>query len=489
MMKKVLAFDFGASSGRAILAEYDGSRIELREVHRFDNNPVMIRGTFYWDALALFHEIKQGITKARAYGEFSSIGIDTWGVDFGLLDKNGDLLQNPVNYRDRRTEGMVDEAAKTISLEDLYSLTGVQIMEINTLFQLYSLAKNRPDVLERADCALLMPDLFGYFLTGKKAAEYSIASTTQMLDPEKKQWNRELLKKLSLPEHLFPDVVPSGTVLGDVSTDISEELGISGVKVISVTGHDTACAVAAAPSEEEDFIFISCGTWSLFGTELSSPVITETSRKFNITNEGGYGYTTRFLKNIIGLWLIQETRRQYRREGREYSYNDLEKAAVASEPFRYFVDPNAPEFVAPGNIPERIRAYCVRTGQGSPETVGEIMRCVYESLAMTYRMTMEQIEECTEKHYRQIHMLGGGTKDTLLCRMTANAANCRIVAGPIEATAMGNAAVQLMAQGDIPNLAAARKVVSISFDTVEYLPDDAEAWENAYRRYKAIIEK
>lgn len=488
-MKKVLAFDFGASSGRAILAEYDGSRIELREVHRFDNNPVMIRGTFYWDALALFHEIKQGITKARAYGEFSSIGIDTWGVDFGLLDKNGDLLQNPVNYRDRRTEGMVDEAAKTISLEDLYSLTGVQIMEINTLFQLYSLAKNRPDVLERADCALLMPDLFGYFLTGNKTAEYSIASTTQMLDPEKKQWNRELLKKLSLPERLFPDVVPSGTVLGDVSSDISEELGISGVQVISVTGHDTACAVAAAPSEEEDFIFISCGTWSLFGTELSSPVITEKSRKFNITNEGGYGYTTRFLKNIIGLWLIQETRRQYRREGREYSYNDLEKAAVASEPFRYFVDPNAPEFVAPGNIPERIRAYCVRTGQGSPETVGEIMRCVYESLAMTYRMTMEQIEECTEKHYRQIHMLGGGTKDTLLCRMTANAANCRIVAGPIEATAMGNAAVQLMAQGDIPNLAAARKVVSKSFDTVEYLPDDAEAWENAYHRYKAIIEK
>jgi len=489
MIKQVLTFDFGASSGRAILGKFDGNRIELTEVHRFDNNPVMLGDTLYWDVLALFHEIKQGITKARGFGKFTSIGIDTWGVDFGLLDKNGDLLQNPVNYRDARTVGTAEQVCKKISMQDIYQATGVQLMEINTLFQFYSLTQKHPELLQRADCALLMPDLFGYFLTGKKTAEYSIASTTQMLDPVTKNWNRDLLKTLNLPDHLFPDVVKSGTILGEVSPAICEELGISGVEVISVTGHDTACAVASAPATQEDFIFISCGTWSLFGTELKTPIISEESERHNITNEGGYNGTTTFLKNIIGLWLIQETRRQYRREGTEYSYNDLEKSSVASEPFRYFIDPDAPEFVAPGNIPERIKAFCSRTGQGTPETVGEIVRCIYESLAMTYRHAFEQIKDCTGKQYNSIHMLGGGTKDTLLCGMTANSTNCKIIAGPIEATAMGNIAVQLMAQGDIANLSEARKIIAKSFETVEYVPNQAEQWSKAYSRYLTIIEK
>lgn len=472
-----------------MLGSFDGNRIELTEVHRFDNNPVTLRGTFYWDALALFDEIKQGITKARAFGEFSSIGVDTWGVDFGLLDQNGDLLQNPVHYRDTRTVGMLDEVCKKIGREALYGTTGVQIMEINTLFQLYSLAQKHPELLERADCALLMPDLFGYFLTGKKTAEYSIASTTQMLDPATKNWNQGLLSQLNLPVHLFPDVVQSGTVLGEISADICEELGIRGVKVISVTGHDTACAVVAAPASGEDFIFISCGTWSLFGTEMKAPIISEKSKRHNLTNEGGYNGTTTFLKNIIGLWLIQEARRQYRREGKEYSYNDLEKYSVTAKPFQYFIDPDAPEFVAPGNIPERVRAYCSRTGQGRPETVGEIMRCIYESLAMAYRYAFEQIQDCTGKIYRNIHMLGGGTKDTLLCGMTANATGCKIIAGPVEATAMGNAAVQLIAQGDIADLAEARRVIRNSFEAVEYVPQNEIEWSEAYKRYRAIIEK
>lgn len=489
MTKRVLAFDFGASSGRAMLGSFDGNRIELTEVHRFDNNPVTLLGTFYWDALALFHEIKLGITKACAYGEFSSIGVDTWGVDFGLLDKNGDLLQNPVHYRDARTAGMLDKVCKKIGREALYGATGVQLMEINTLFQFYSLAQKYPELLERADCALLMPDLFGYFLTRKKTAEYSIASTTQMLDPAAKNWNRDLLTQLGLPTHLFPDVVQSGTVLGEVSADICEELGIHGVKVISVTGHDTACAVAAVPASEEDFIFISCGTWSLFGAELKAPIISNESKCHNITNECGYNGTTTFLKNIIGLWLIQETRRQYRREGKEYSYNDLEKCSVASKPFQYWIDPDAQEFVAPGNIPERIRDYCRRTGQGTPETVGEIMRCIYESLAMAYRYAFEQIQDCTSKKYRVIHMLGGGTKDTLLCKMTADATGCKIIAGPIEATAMGNLAIQLMAQGDIADIAEARRIIRNSFETIEYLPQEEEKWREAYGRYRTIIEK
>lgn len=489
MTKQVLTFDFGASSGRAMLATFDGDKIELTEVHRFENNPVMVGKTFYWDVLALFHEIKQGITKARRYGEFSSIGIDTWGVDFGLLDKNGDLLQNPVHYRDARTAGMLEDTCKKISKDDLYQATGIQLMEINTIFQLASIAKKHPELLQRADCALLMPDLFGYFLTGKKTSEYSIASTTQLLDPKTKNWNKKILQTLNLPAHLFPDVVKSGTILGNVSEDICEELGISGVRVISVTGHDTACAVAAAPADKEDFIFISCGTWSLFGTELKNPIINEASKKHNISNEGGYNYTTHFLKNIIGLWLIQETRRQYRREGVEYSYNDLEKLSVASTPFQHFIDPDSPVFVAPGNIPERIKTYCRKTGQKTPESAGEIMRCIYESLAMKYRYAFDEIKMCTGKTYNDIHMLGGGTKDTLLCSMTANATGCKIIAGPMEATAMGNAAVQLMALGDILNLVEARKVIANSFEALVYVPSDQIQWNKAYEKYRSIIEK
>ena len=280
---------------------------------------------------------------------------------------------------------MIEKAAKVVGKAELYKASGIQLLELNTIYQLMALVEQDPELLERADCALLMPDLFCYFLTGKKTSEYSMASTTQMLNPYTHQWDKPMLKKLGLPENLFPEVEPAGKVLGKVSPEIQAELGLGDVDVISVAEHDTASAVVATPATEDDFIFISCGTWSLFGTELQEPVISEKSQAYNITNEGGYQYTTRFLKNIIGLWLIQETRRQYRREGKEYSYNDLEKYAVASKPFQYFIDPDAQDFVAPGNIPERIRAYCRATGQGEPQTVGEIMRCIYESIAMKYR--------------------------------------------------------------------------------------------------------
>lgn len=489
MSKKLLAFDFGASSGRAMLGEFDGEKITLTEAHRFDNNPVTVCGTFYWDVLNLFFEIKQGITKARALGEFSTIGIDTWGVDFGLLDKRGDLLENPIHYRDARTAGLIEEVCGILGRDELYNVTGNQFMELNTIFQLYALAKQRPEVLERADCALLMPDLFGYFLTGKRTAEYSIASTTQLMNAYTKQWNKDFMKKLHIPENLFPDIAKAGTVLGPVSDDICQELGIHDVNVVSVTGHDTACAVVAAPATEEDFIYISCGTWSLFGTETKEPIIGEKSMRYNITNEGGYNFTTRFLKNIIGLWLIQETRRQYRREGQQYSYNDLEKHALASEPFKYFIDPDAQDFVPPGDIPGRIRAFCKRTGQGEPHTVGEIMRCIYESIAMKYRYAFNMIQDCTAKKYHSIHMVGGGTKDNLLCRMTASSTGCKIVAGPIEATALGNIAVQLMASGDISGMEEARRIIRNSFDPVEYQPTDTEKWDAAYDRFCSFVGK
>ena len=487
MNHSVLTFDFGASSGRAMLGKFDGEKISLTEVHRFDNNPVMMHGTFYWDLPALFREIKQGISKAHAIGNFVSIGIDTWGVDFGLLDKNGDLLQNPVHYRDVRTAGMIKKACEKIEKDRLYQITGIQLMELNTLFQLYALSQKNPELLERADCALLMPDLFGYLLTGKKTAEYSIASTTQMLDPATKNWNRELIKTLGLPTSLFPDVVPSGTNLGKVSKSICEETGIDQATVISTAGHDTACAVFAAPTVEDDFIFISCGTWSLVGTELKAPIINRASMECNLTNEGGYDGTTTFLKNITGLWLIQETRRQFKREGKEYSYNDLEKEAIASPEFQYFIDPDAPEFSTPGDLPERIRLFCERTNQGRPQTVGEIMRCIYESLAMKYRYAFDQIKSCTQKSYHFIHMLGGGTKDTLLCRMTANSTGCRIIAGPIEATAIGNTAIQLISSGVIAGMKEARKIISNSFQPIQYEPHDYENWNKAYARFCTIV--
>ena len=478
--KRILAFDFGASSGRAIIGHFDGKKIDLQEVHRFSNDPVSVGGTVYWDVLRLFHEIKQGISKAVLAGGFDSIGIDTWGVDFGLIDAEGKLMENPVHYRDARTAGMIDEAVKTIPREKLYSITGTQFMELNTLYQLISLRKNRPWMLDRAETILFMPDLFAYMLTGKKCAEFSIASTSQLMDIKSGDWSDEILNAFDIPKRLLPDIVPSGTVLGMLSDEICEECGTKSVPVISVCGHDTQSAITAVPCEDGDFAFLSSGTWSLFGTELDEPIVNEKSLDINITNEGGYNNSVGLLKNIIGLWLIQESRRQWRREGTEYSYADLEKAALAAEPFKCFIDPDAPEFVPHGNIPERVREFCKKTGQYVPETVGEVMRCIYESLAMKYKLTFAKLSECTGKSYPVIHVIGGGTKDTLLCQMTASACNVKVAAGPVEATVMGNLAVQLMSDGSIGSISEARKIVSDSSEIKTYTPVASDEWETAY---------
>lgn len=486
--KRVLAFDFGGSSGRAMLAHFDGQKIELKEVHRFDNEPVMVHGTLYWDVLRLFHEIKQGIVLANQAGGFDSIGIDTWGVDFGLLSKEDTLLENPIHYRDRRTAGMLDAACKKIGAERLYQLTGNQLMEINTIFQLCSVAKNRPELLQSAETVLLMPDLFNFLLTGKKYAECSIASTTQLMDPVHKQWNQSLIEQLGLRISLFPPIVKSGTVVGTFTEELSRELETEPKTVISVAAHDTASAVVAIPAETEDFIFISCGTWSLFGTELQAPINNEKSHRCNLTNESGYGETTTFLKNIIGLWLIQETRRQFKRTGKMYSYADMEQMAKTSKPFACLIDPDAPTFVPPGDIPGRIRDFCKRTGQYVPRTDGEIVRCIYEGIAMKYQYTLEQIQDCTDKEYPCIYMAGGGTKDQFLCQMTASAANRKVIAGPAEATAFGNAAVQLIALGCIPDLSEARKKIKNSFESVTYLPENHQLWEQNFERFRQLLE-
>ena len=487
MTKRVLAFDFGASSGRAIIGCFDGDKITLEEVHRFSNDPVSVGGTVYWDVLRLFYEIKQGIIKAKIAGGFDSIGIDTWGVDLGLIDSEGKLMENPVHYRDARTAGLVDEAFKTMPKEKLYGITGIQFMELNTLFQLISLKKYRPWMLERADKMLFMPDLFGYMLTGKMCAEYSIASTSQLIDLDKRTWSKEILDAFGIKESVFAPLVQPGTVLGELSKEICEECGVDPVPVISVCGHDTQSAITSVPCEDGDFAFLSSGTWSLFGTELDKPIVNETSMNINITNEGGFDGSTGFLKNIIGLWLIQESRRQWKREGKEYSYADLEKLALAAEPFKCFIDPDAPEFVPHGNIPERVREFCRKTGQYVPETVGEIMRCIYESLAMKYRLTFEKLRECTERDYPVIHVIGGGTKDGLLCQMTANSCDRTVKARPIEATVMGNVAVQLMSDGSVENIGQARKIVAESSELKTFEPKDTDKWAEAYEDFLKVV--
>ena len=487
MSKRVLAFDFGASSGRAIIGEYDGERITLQEVHRFSNDPVTIGDTMYWDTLRLFFEMKQGMVKAKHAGGFESIGIDTWGVDFGMIDKGGRLLENPIHYRDARTVGLIEESFKLIDREKFYGITGLQFMEFNTAFQLLSLVRERPEVFERTDKILLTPDLLGYFLTGEKHAEFSIASTTQLMDAYTGKWSKEVLDALGIPGRILPEIIPCGTKAGKVTDAIKEELGLEGdIDVIAVAGHDTQSAMVSVPTQEKDFIFMSCGTWSLFGTELDKPLINETSSRLDITNESGYGGRISFLKNIIGLWMIQESRRQWIREGREYSFGEMEKMAQEAEPLKCFVDTAAPEFNPAGNIPRRIREYCEKTGQYVPQSDGEIVRCINQSLAMKYRNTIDQIKACTGKEYPVIYMLGGGIQSHMLCQLTASACHREVSAGPIEATVYGNIALQLMATGEIKDINEARRVIAASEPIAHYAPQDGEVWEEAYKTYLKV---
>ncbi len=492
-MNKVLAIDFGASGGRAIIGELDSEKgcVKATEIHRFSNDPVFLGDTMYWDVLRLLFEIKQSIIKSKEYGKIDSIAIDTWGVDFGLLDKDGRLLENPVHYRDKRTAGMNECCSQLISPDTLHKITGIQTMEINTVFQLLSLKKSRPELLERADKMLLMPDLLSFFLCGKKVSEMSIASTTELLDAGKKQWSKECISALGLPEKLFCDIIKSGTVIGMLSEKICTELDIKPMKVISACGHDTQCAVVSVPADEnEDTAFLSSGTWSLLGAELDSPVISEKSASLGLSNETGYGGKTTLLKNIIGLWLIQESRRQWIRQGREYSYMALENMAKDAKPFMCFIDPDSPEFTPAGDIPSRIKEYCERTGQYVPKTDGEVMRCIYESLALKYRSAIEQLERCTGKHFSRLCMVGGGTKDRFLSSLTACAINRPVTAGPVEATALGNIAVQLITLGVIDNIDTARQLIKNSEPLYKFVPDEKlkNSWDKAYETFKKVTE-
>ncbi len=487
-MKKVLSFDFGASSGRAMLAELKNGKIEMTEIHRFSNDPVNVSGRMYWDILRLFFEIKTGITKAVNSGGFDAIGIDTWGVDFGLINKKGELISNPVHYRDQRTRSIPEKVFEEyISKDDLYGRTGMQFMHFNTLYQLMYLKLNESELLEQTDKFLMMPDLFAYFLTGEMKEEATIASTSNLLNPNTKEWDFELIEKLGLNKDIFAPIVKPGSVYGYLKDDICEELGCKKVPVIAVASHDTASAVVATPTKYDDFIYISCGTWSLFGTEMKAPLLNLSAQNANFTNEGGFDGTIRFLKNIMGLWLIQESRRQWKREGDDVGFDTLEKEALASEPFKCFINVDDPMFETAGNLPKRVCEFCEKTGQYVPKNRGEIMRCIYQSLAMKYKHTFEFLKSITGKDYKTINILGGGIKDTLLCRLTANATGATVLAGPTEATVMGNIAVTYNALGELSDLTDIRKAVYNSTDIKTYSPESTDIWNKHYEDYKKLV--
>lgn len=485
-MKKIqiAAIDLGASSGRVMLGSYDGTRLAMTELYRFPNEPVVLNGTMYWDFLRLFHEIKKGLSYTRKYGTVDSLGVDTWGVDFGLLDRAGNLMENPVHYRDARTSGIAEKVFGRIGREELYHRTGNQIMEINTMFQLFYLAENRSEFLERADMLLMMPDLIQYFLSGVPCSELSIASTSQLMDARTGTWSVPLMERLGIPKRLFREIILPAARIGPIKAELCEELGVEPIEVIAVAGHDTQCAMAAVPAKESDFIFISCGTWALVGTELPQPVINQEAMSRNVTNEKGCENKTSFLKNITGTWLIQESRRHWAGEGQEYSFAHLEQMAERTKAFQAFIDPDAPEFMKPGNIPGRIRKAAERTGQKIPQTEGAVIRCIHESLALKYRMAIEEIEQCTGREYHAVYMVGGGAKSRLLCQMTANACGRPVTAGPAEATIAGNMGIQLMALGAVSDQKELRRLMRDSFSFEVYEPKDTMEWERQYIRFR-----
>jgi len=482
---KMLAIDLGASSGRGIVGSFDGEKLTLRENHRFSNDPMYVNGRFTWDILRIYFEIKNSITKTIIDGDdIASMGIDTWGVDYGMVDKNGRLMANPIHYRDTRTENVTDYVKGFVSPEEIYNVTGIQAIDFNTLNQLAVEKRDNAEGFDRADKILFIPDLLNYFLTGKMATEYTIASTGMILDANSRKISAELISKLGIPESKFAPMVEPGTNLGALLPSITEEVGKNRIQVYTTASHDTASAVIAVPAKGKDFIYISSGTWSLMGAELDAPLINDATRAANFTNEGGAQGTIRFLKNIMGLWIIQESRRQWKREGKDYSFAQMETWAKECAPFRSLINVDYKTFNTPGNMPEKIRDYCRMTGQPVPESVGEVVRCIYESLALKYRYTVETIVKLQGKPANMINVVGGGTKDKFLSQMTADACGIPVCAGPEEATAIGNLVMQAIAQGEIKDLAEAREVVANSFEMKHYQPcAEREAWDEAYERF------
>ena len=478
---KVLAFDFGASNGRAIIGDYDGKQLKLEVIHRFPNSPVEKDGGLYWDFEKLFGEVKTALTKC---GEVASVGVDTWGVDFGLIGKDGKLLRDPRNYRDEYSKPMVAVASERVGKSNLYKKTGIQTMNFNTLFQLLAVNENEPELMAKVDKFLFMPDLFNYMLTGDMAAEYTVASTSEMINAKSRDWDSEIIEKAGLKSDIFLPVKMTGETVGELKPEFNHP----GTKVIAVGSHDTASAVVSVPFENyESEAYISSGTWSLMGLELDQPVLTEISEKFDVTNEGGVGGKIRYLKNIMGLWIIQQCRHQWKKDGEEVSFDEMAELAEAATPHLAFIDTDDDLFTPPGDMPSRIVDFCTKTGQEVPATKGEIIRVAMESLVFKYRHTLDALEEIAGHRIDTIHIIGGGSQDDLICRFAATASGRTVTAGPVEATAIGNMMVQLMALGEVGSLEEIREVVKNSAVIKTYKPEGD--WSDVYPRFLEIVEK
>jgi rhamnulokinase len=480
----LLAIDLGAESGRAVLGRFDGQRVDMREVYRFPNDPVSLPNGIYWDILSIYRHILAGLSAAGAEsgGMIDSLGIDSWAVDFSLLDDSGALLENPRHYRDPRNEGMLARAFARVPRRDIYRTTGIQALPINTLGQLISMEED--PALSIAQTMLLIPDLLRYWLTGDRSAEYTNATTTQLYDHVAGDWAWDLIRRLGIPERIFPPIVREATVGAPLRASIARDAGLKGAPgVIAVASHDTASAVVAVPARSDRFAYISSGTWSLVGVELPEPLLTDAAMEDNFTNEGGAFGTIRFLKNVMGLWLLQECRRMWQRDGRDTSYEELVAQASTMQPFAFLIDPDDPSFLAPGDMPARIAAYCQRTGQGAPEGIPEVTRCILESLALKYRWVIERIQALTGREIDLIHIVGGGARSATLCQLTADATGRQVIAGPIEATAMGNILIQAVAHGHLDSLPDIREVVRNSSELVSYEPrSHGGEWDDAYAR-------
>lgn len=487
--KKVyLAVDLGAGSGRVLAGEFDGTRIELHELNRFDNTPIELPSGWHWNTPALYQSILEGLKKAAdKYGDSAvSIGIDTWGVDYGLLDKDGRLLGLPYQYRDRRTDGMMDAAYAKVPKKEIYAATGIQFMFFNSIFQLLSEVVNKNPALEIAEDLLFMPDLLGYWLTGKKTQERSIASTSQLYNPKTQNWDYALIERLGIPKQLFKTLSNAGDTLGNLSENVQQKTGLTDIKVVTVGGHDTASAVAAVPSQFKTPAFLSSGTWSLMGLELPEPVISDQSFEDAFTNEIGVGGSVRFLKNICGLWLIQESKRFWMATGNDIPYAKMASLAQQAEPFRSLINPDDPCFTEAGRMPEKIQEFCHASGQPIPETPGEIIRCIYESLALRYNQVWHSLMQYVDEMPKTLHIVGGGCQDKLLNQFAANAIGVTVAACPVEATGLGNIIAQLLADGAIANVAEGRAIVLNSSLVEKFEPADQVIWTEARAKFEFI---
>jgi len=480
-MSRYLAFDLGAESGRAIAGALDGGKLAVDELHRFPNTPVREGDALYWDTERLWNEIRRGIAAAAERNlALDGIGIDTWGVDYGLLGEDGKLVERPRHYRDARTNGVMEKLFAVVPRSEVFGYTGIQFMQLNTLYQLYSAKLAGPPALLRARRLLNMPDLFNYRLTGEAKSEATIASTTQFFDPATMTWATELLQRLGLPTAILGPIVPPGTALGKTFEPPH-------TPVYATAGHDTAAAVAAVPSRGgENWCYVSSGTWSLMGLEMAAPVITEQSLALNFTNEVGVGGTIRLLKNIAGLWLWQECRRAWSLEGAEYSYEQLTSMAAGARPFSALIDPDA--FLEPGGMPRKIAAHCKSKDQAPPATHGEYARAILESLALRYRYVLESLEKLGRRKIELIHIVGGGSRNMVLNQFVADCTGRRVIAGPAEATAIGNLLVQAIGAGELRGLDDVRAVVRNSFAPVTIDPHPSDQWEKAYARFQKLSE-